>query len=246
MKMDEHVKFYNEYGWVKIENLFDEKEIKRAQQEIEGFVSQASKELGGREINFVEDKINSIHKLEQSKWVDEIMRSKRIIDFVSNFIGEKPQARKSELFIKPANIGLEVPVHQDNYYWGIEDSRGLTVWIALDDCGEENGGIWYLSKSHLEGLLKHQKSFAPGSSQTIEADDLPNHCEKVLPELKPGDALLHHCLTVHGSDPNRSGRSRRGWTMQFKAESSMYDPDIVSRYEKELKEQLVARGQEPL
>jgi phytanoyl-CoA hydroxylase len=246
MEIDEHVKFYNEYGWVKIEGLLSEKELERAQQEITKFMSQAKHELQGRDINLVEGEINSIHKLEQNKWVDQMRHSKKISDIIAKFIGEKPQARKSELFVKPAEVGLEVPVHQDNYYWGIKDSKGLTVWIALDYCDEENGCIWYLSKSHLVGLLKHQKSFAPGSSQTIRAEDLPEHCEKATHKLKPGDALLHHCLTVHGSDPNRSERSRRGWTMQFKAESSVYDPNITSRYEMELKEQLVARGQESL
>ena len=72
----------DEYGWVKIEGFLDEKEIKQAQKEIEKFVSQAKQELKGREINFVGDKINSIHKLEQSKWVNEMMQSKRILDLV--------------------------------------------------------------------------------------------------------------------------------------------------------------------
>jgi len=34
-------------------------------------------------------------------------------------------------------------------------------------------------------------------------------------ELEAGDVCFHHCLTVHRSDPNRSQRSRRGYTVIY-------------------------------
>ena len=65
----------------------------------------------------------------------------------------------------------------------------------------------------------------------------------VVPELKPGDALIHHSEIVHGSEPNTSEYARRGWTLQYKAESAAYDQVRLENYEAELAEQLEARGQ---
>ena len=52
----------------------------------------------------------------------------------------------AELFAKPAFKGLPSPIHQDNYYWCIDDANALTMWIAMDDSGEKNGGYFIIIK----------------------------------------------------------------------------------------------------
>ena len=54
---------------------------------------------------------------------------------------------------------MAVPIHQDNYFWNINNSKGLTVWIALDKCTKKNGALFYFTKSQLKGLLSHKPSF---------------------------------------------------------------------------------------
>ena len=39
--------------------------------------------------------------------------------------------------------------------------------------------------------------------------------KKQTPELNIGDALIHNCMIVHGSNPNKSLKSRLGLTMRF-------------------------------
>ena len=63
---------------------------------------------------------------------------------------------------------MEVPIHQDNFYWNLNNSKGLTVWIALDKCTKKNGALFYFAKSQKIGLLKHKPSYAPGSSQVLK------------------------------------------------------------------------------
>ena len=65
--------------------------------------------------------------------------------------------------------------------------------------------------------------------------------KKEIPVLKAGDCIIHHCLIVHGSNPNKSKRSRTGWTIRYKAKSGKIDQFLKSRYEKELKEQISQR-----
>src|SRR5262249_3727201 len=45
---------------------------------------------------------------------------------------------------------------------------------------------------------------------------LPDAEERAIDAvLQPGEMSIHHCLTVHGSDPNRSDSDRIGMTMTF-------------------------------
>ena len=73
----------------------------------------------------------------------------------------------AEVFAKPAVVGMSVPIHQDNYYWNLNNAKGVTVWIALDKSTKKNGALFYYKSSHKLRLLKHKNSYTPGSSQKI-------------------------------------------------------------------------------
>ena len=54
--------------------------------------------------------------------------------------------------------GMPAPIHQDNFYWCVDGSNALTVWIALEDSGKKNGGIFYYDGTHKLGVLEHKPS----------------------------------------------------------------------------------------
>ena len=60
----------------------------------------------------------------------------------------------------------------------------------------------------------------------------------ITPNLNPGDCLVHHCLTAHGSNRNKSNFSRKGFTFQFKDFNSKIDIKQKKIYEKSLYKQL--------
>ena len=79
------------------------------------------------------------------------------------------------------------------------------------------------------------------ASQKIAEKNILKKFTKRFPNLSPGDALIHHCLTVHGSGRNNSNISRRGVTLQFRAKNSIIDKMLKKNYEKQLKYQLKSR-----
>ena len=118
--------------------------------------------------------------------------------------------------------------------------------MFLDYCDELNGGLTYIKGTHKLGLLSHEESFAPGTSQRLiqkELDRINKDFSIITPKLKPGDLIVHHCLIVHGSGANKSEKSRRGFTMQFKDKFSGYDEELKNYYENSLKKQLQSRNQ---
>ena len=50
----------------------------------------------------------------------------------------------------------------------MNDANALTVWLALDETNEKNGGVFYYDGSHKYGILEHVPSYAKGSSQKIK------------------------------------------------------------------------------
>ena len=239
--------FYQKNGWVKIKNFFTQKELSLLKKTTYNFLKKNHKKYAPGEINYVKDKkrfneINSFHKLEENKNIKllgkKICKSKLIKKFLNDSPGE---LRASEFFAKPAKIGLYSPIHQDNYYWNVKNNNALTVWIALNKSVKVNGGVFYYDGSHKLGILDHKSSFAKGSSQTIRKTSKLKKFKKSLPNLKPGDALIHHVLVAHGSKNNKSRLRRSGVTFQIKDQSSEYDLKKIALYRKKLQHQISKR-----
>ena len=241
---------YNTNGWIKIKNFLSKQDTNKINFKIHKFLKKSIKSYGGRDINFAKDEykkieyLNSFHKLGDSKLIKKnLAKKEKVIKIANYFLQTKSKFMASELFAKPARYGLPSPFHQDNYYWCVKNSNALTIWIALDKMSKSNGGVFYYEKSHNAGLLKHVPSFAKGSSQKIANTKILRKYKKKFPGLRPGDALIHHCLTIHGSGSNKSNVSRKGLTLQFRAKNTSIDRLLKKKYEKQLKNQIKTRHQ---
>lgn len=241
--LEENIKEYFENGYTKYISLVDPEVLNEIEKEINGYLLVQSEKLVREQINKVDGKINSVHGLPVSELpkLRAFLEDSNLNRILSACLNDEPEFRKTELFLKPAKVGLASPTHQDDFYWCVNDHNALTVWIALDEASEENGGLTYYKGSHKLGILDHQDSFAPGSSQTVSNKEMLSNCERVCLPLKRGDALIHHALTVHESAANTSEKSRRGWTLQYKAKNSDYNQLRLDHYLNRLKLQVDSR-----
>ncbi len=237
--------FFKKNGWCVIKNFFSKKELEKAKKEIFQFFKKNINNYSGRDINFVGtekkfSKLNSFHKLEECDYFKTLSQKKKILLIPKYLLSSKKLSlRACELFAKPSKIGLAAPVHQDNYYWCIKNHKALTMWISLNKVSKKNGGGFYFNGSHNHGIFDHVPSYKKGSSQKVKNLGLMK--KKFIietPRLSPGDCLVHHCLTVHGSNRNNSKFSRKGFTFQFKDFKSKIDQKQKKIYEKSLYKQL--------
>ena len=244
-KHDKELKQYKEDGFCVVRGFFSKQEVHDIAVAVDAFIERESDSLKGRQINFTDGQVNSIHTLVGSSdgFFYNLLNGDKTKNFASLFLEDVAVSRASELFAKPAKVGLPSPWHQDNAYWCVDNANGLTIWIALDECDESNGCVTYFKGTHRIGLFPHKPSFAPGSSQMVADESLPVRLaqDRAAPALKPGDVLVHHCLTVHGSTANKSGKSRRGLTLQYIGKKSGYDGEMKARYEALLAEQIRMR-----
>ena len=232
-------KNFEKYGYITIKKFFKKDKINSIKKDLFKFLNKQKFKLKKRELHLAKNTktINSVHNL---NWphIKKFKKNKKITKIVKSLLNDSIKSFGAEVFAKPARVGMQVPIHQDNYYWNLHNSNGLTVWIALDKCTKKNGALFYYEKSQKAGLLMHKPSYAPGSSQVLKDKKILKKFRKVTPKLDVGDVLIHHCLIVHGSQKNISRKDRAGLTMRYISRSSKINETARKKYEKVLKNNL--------
>lgn len=148
--------------------------------------------------------------------VYDILCDSRIVDCVSDLLGENVVGWGSHFFCKMPHDGKEVAWHQDASYWPLSPSKAVTVWLAIDDADRANACMKFVAGSHHSGHMTYRKSNPDEHNvlnQTIENPE--SFGEIVYDELKAGQISLHSDLLLHGSEANLSTRRRCGLTLRY-------------------------------
>jgi hypothetical protein len=157
----------------------------------------------------------------------DVLWNPRFLVAASQLLGNVPvRFWHDQLFWKPPKQGGVVAWHQDYSYWTrTKPIAHLTCWCALDDATIENGCLQYIAGSHQWGLLP--KPVIAGELQGIKdflTDEQKTQFENPqYAEVKAGEAIFHHSLTLHGSGANNSPRPRRAFVINVFADGVVSD-----------------------
>ncbi|WP_108681690.1 phytanoyl-CoA dioxygenase family protein [Methyloceanibacter sp. wino2] len=116
-----------------------------------------------------------------------------------------------QVFVKEPNTPGKTAFHQDATYFEIEGEQCCVMWVPADPVTLETGAMMYVRGSHRDGTLYKPNVFIsqaplPGS----EGEDLPDiennldDYDIVHFDVEPGDVLVHHYRTIHGTGGNQS------------------------------------------
>lgn len=137
-----------------------------------------------------------------------------------------------QLVCKPAGLDTtesRIGWHVDAAYWKTCSSRRmLTAWIPFQDCDEEIGTLCVIDGSHKRSDTEWMKTFnerdLEGLERSFQTDGDP--IEKVPLRMERGQVSFHHCMTIHGSEANRSTRDRLALALHVQDESNHYIPHV--------------------
>jgi ectoine hydroxylase-related dioxygenase (phytanoyl-CoA dioxygenase family) len=104
------------------------------------------------------------------------------------------------------------------------------VWIAIDAVTEANGPVFFVKGSHKEGMLPTKLSGVRGNSIGMAEPSSVPLSEQFCGLLAPGDATIHHCVTVHHSAPNTTEHSRLGLLLVYRGAHTQTDPSLKATY----------------
>ena len=231
---DEQVDFFNENGFVSGIKLLDEKQIEIIRNEL---AQIADPKHEGHEL-FYEFHSNEstdpstilFHALGEwriTEGLHDVLWNPRFLVAASQLLGNVPvRFWHDQIFWKPPKKGGVVAWHQDYSYWTrTKPVAHLTCWCGLDDSTKENGCLQYIAGSHRWGLLP--KTVLAGDIAGIKAylnDEQKKQFEHPLyAEVKAGEAIFHHSLTLHGSGENKSDKPRRAFVINTFADGVTSD-----------------------
>ena len=195
---------YDELGFLHSIPVLSPPEVARFRAEIE----ETCRALGGRVT-----RLDGPHLF--FRWAWELSTHPRVLDCMEQLIGPNILLKSTRLFYKFGNSDSFVGWHQDGITEALKEAHVPAIWLGLTPATAENGCLRVVPRSHRLGLIPHANRPNPdnlttqGATAQIEID-AP---QDVV--MRAGEMSLHHPLTLHASNPNRSGESRIGFSATY-------------------------------
>ena len=127
------------------------------------------------------------------------------------YIGENVSIFRAMLMNKPAELGTELPWHQDvGEGWGLDRNPIITIWTALDDARIANGCMQVVPGSHQLGVL-NSNHYVSDKDQAVHTRP-----EDIIDlEVEAGEAILLHNWLLHRSGVNSTSAPRRSLSVAY-------------------------------
>jgi ectoine hydroxylase-related dioxygenase (phytanoyl-CoA dioxygenase family) len=236
MLSDEQVAFFHENGYVRGGKLLEAEQVAVLRERLDAVLAGQS-DTGGK-VEYAE----TIEKKDPAQggvlqvvniWKqDSLFRrhhsNERLVAMARQLTGSQTmRIFHDQILSKPPRLGRPVNWHQDYGYWQMVTPPDLiTCWCALDDATIANGCMQVVPGSHRWGLIDANTNLAEDDPEAILKKATPppgERVEKVAIELPAGHCMWHHCLTLHGTDINRTDRPRRAVITHLMPDHCRYD-----------------------
>jgi ectoine hydroxylase-related dioxygenase (phytanoyl-CoA dioxygenase family) len=145
--------------------------------------------------------------------VYELCTLPQIIGPITQILGEDVMLFKSQFFEKPPH-GLEIPWHQESYFWGA-GSGWVTMWLAVDDATPENGGMRVITGSHAD--TREHLPVPPNSHywSTFTHAAIPRESDPIVDCSMPAGHFMLFDDLLHNSPPNSTALPRLSFAARY-------------------------------
>ncbi len=151
-------------------------------------------------------------------WLNAFL-NERFLQVAEAILGPDIVLHHSKLFQKPSENGSPFPMHQDwPYFPTLKDSMIAGI-IHVSDATDEMGCLRVYPGSHKLGRIEG----SDGRRENPVLDQYPIEDATVV-ECQAGDVVFFNYLTLHGSMPNRSERTRKTVLCQLYSGTDQVEP----------------------
>jgi phytanoyl-CoA hydroxylase len=218
------VDFYNENGYLLVKGVFNMPEVEQMRDSVEKIIQRAALAKHGDENHawqgdymppeelkkLVLKGFHDVH-YHDSAFMRAVIHP-NMVSVLSQIIGPNVQLHHTKMLVKPPENGAAFPMHQDYPYFPHEKHTMLAASVHLDRADQENGCLYVVPGSHREGALPHV------GQHYLNHKEYPISMGTPCP-AEAGDVLFFNYLTIHGSESNRSDRTRRNVLFQYREAS---------------------------
>lgn len=239
--------YFDRWGYAVVRGFLSHVEVAQVTAELERYVATVAPSAPPADV-YYEDRndpgtLKQMGRMEtHDRYFGTLLENSRFSTLARELLGTEIVPKGLEFFNKPPGSSTPTPPHQDGFYFMLEPNHALTMWLALDPVDEENGCVRYVGGSHLAGVRPHARTGVLGFSQGITDYAQADRDREAPMHAVPGDLLIHHSLTIHRADANRSNRPRRSLGLVYYSVDAREDREAQAAYQASLTAQLSQAG----
>ncbi len=216
------IRHFIDEGYLVLENFFPETATHALDEEVAALLA-----AGKAGYNYTGRKIFNLW--ETSRLADEqFFRNRELTRLLSFLLGKKVIPFQSMNF----TVGSEQRAHSDSIHMTTEPQGYLiATWIALEDCTEGNGPLYYYPGSHRLPYVMTDDYDSGNTALTIGEHSNRRYEDKIEAIIQEkglkkqfflarrGDVLIWHANLLHGGSPiTTPGATRRSMVCHYFAE----------------------------
>lgn len=212
---EEQIQFYNDQGYLLVEDVITESQHKKMLNLIEGFFENSKKITENDNVFDLEEghsfnnprlkRVKQPHQHTPFFW--DIIRESKIESILVDLLGNDVSLKTSKLNTKAPGGGAAVEWHQDWAFYPHTNDKVLALGLMLNDVDIDNGPLMVIPESHKGPVLSHNNEGV--FCGAINPDDKDFDLSKAVTLTgKARSMTIHHARTLHGSAPNNSDRDR--------------------------------------
>lgn len=146
--------------------------------------------------------------------------AKRFAKIAADLLGvENVRIYHDQALFKEAGGG-PTPWHQDQYYWPVDTTNTVTMWMPLIDINVDMGMLTFASGSHKKGYALDAEISDKSDASFDEIVSVNNYPVSRAEEMKAGDATWHYGFTIHKAPGNNSDITREVMTVIYIADGA--------------------------
>ncbi|MAE62678.1 MAG: phytanoyl-CoA dioxygenase [Phycisphaeraceae bacterium] len=224
MLNDEQIEQYHRDGYILASGLFGGAQLDELEREFDAIIDRRMKNRARIRTVWQGDwnqdpslHLISTHDLQaySAAWTRALVEP-AFVDTIAQVIGPNVQLHHTKMFQKPPEKGAGFPMHQDHPYFPHDHDTMIAAVIHLSEATEEMGCLCFYPGSHRQGPIETYKQPDGGpQNHYLDPADWPVEKATRCPARR-GDVVIFSYLTIHGSAPNRSNRTRKTVLIQLR------------------------------
>ena len=163
MLTNEQLKFYQENGYLLVENVITNDQLKKLQEITYEFIDMSRNVTESDDVFDLDEghcaeqprltRIKLPHK--QNQYFDDILKKSGVTEVLRDILGENATLLTSKLNTKSPGGGAAVEWHQDWAFYPHTNDNLLAFGLMLEDVTIENGPLQVIPGSHKGPVLSH-------------------------------------------------------------------------------------------